>query len=72
MTDTGEPVWLAGFFTGRRHAVVDVANGWTFHGVRLVWSVCGRPAVLDSDDDDQGLCDRCVFLAGPASVLSGQ
>lgn len=44
-----EPRWLPGFFTGRRHAVVDLADRTDFHGVTLAWSVCNRSVVLHPD-----------------------
>jgi hypothetical protein len=49
MTAGTEPLWLTGFFTGRRHTVVDLADRTDFHGVTLAWSVCNRPVVLHPD-----------------------
>ncbi len=62
----GDPVWLPGFFTARRHAVTDPTDRMVFHDVALTWSVCGRATVLDPTVAHDGpLCGRCVYLAGP-------
>ncbi|MGB3444953.1 MAG: hypothetical protein WBA97_39960 [Actinophytocola sp.] len=59
-----EPLWLPGFFTGRTHAVVDLADRTDFRGVKLAWSVCNRPVVLDPDPTaeptDDPVCPACA------------
>lgn len=59
-----EPLWLPGFFTGRRHAVVDLADRVDFHGVSIGWSVCNRSVVLDPDTATElaadSVCPTCA------------
>jgi hypothetical protein len=59
-----EPVWLLGFFTGRRHAVRDLRTTLTFRGVPLAWSVCGAPVVIETHDARGSYCPACVRHAG--------
>jgi len=66
----GDPVWLPGFFTGRRHAVTDPTDRMIFHSVALTWSVCRRATVLvpDAAAAEGPRCDRCVYLLGPNAL----
>lgn len=68
---TGKPLWLPGFFTGRRHAVVDLTPAMDFHGQSIGWSVCDRPVLLRSDlalASVRGTeCPRCAPWLWPVS-----
>lgn len=59
-----EPLWLLGFFTGGRHAVVELVDRTDFHGMTIAWSVCNRPVVLAPDIApdlvDDRVCPSCA------------
>ena len=56
-------MWLPGFFTGRRHAVIDLARRMDFHGLPVGWSVCDRPVLLKLNLAEVSVstpgCPRC-------------
>jgi hypothetical protein len=54
-----EPVWLLGFFTGRRHAVLDRRTALVFRGVPLAWAICGAPVVVETQGARGPYCAAC-------------
>ncbi|MCT2582370.1 hypothetical protein [Actinophytocola gossypii] len=60
----GDPTWRRGLFTARHHVVITTADRMTFHGLTIVWSLCGRATVDEPNPvgTDLSPCDRCLYL----------
>lgn len=56
--------WLPGFFTGQLHAVLVTRTYMRFHGVAIVWSLCGVPAAVVDHDGRRVTCPKCVAIQG--------
>jgi hypothetical protein len=64
-TTKPEPTWLTGFFTGMVHAVTNLDHRTAFHGLILVWSVCGVPTVLHEQPiESRRVCPTCMRQLG--------
>jgi hypothetical protein len=55
-------MWRPGYFTGQPHAVGGVEPSFVFHGLPLVWSLCGRITSVTDLDATGTPCAACVDL----------